>query len=177
MMEYFVGLDVSLRSCAVCIVDLFAGPTETLVIADDTVDAEMIATDLLGQAEHGVNSPCVFVTNSEALGKETLAQIDRLLKILPSADVAGLSWENDGEIIVCSDHAEMLVEADKIASEHVQVMTSDDEFFVTNLKNYGALFIGPRTNVAFGDKMIGTNHTLPTMVPRGTLAAFGLVSS
>lgn len=143
-------------------IDLFAGPTETLVIADEAVDGEMCATDLLGQAEHGFNSPCVMITNSEKLGRETLAEIERLLKILPTASVAGASWEDYGEIIVCEDHNEMRIEADKVASEHVQVMTTDDDYFVENMKNYGAFFIGPRTNVAYGDKVIGTNHTLPT---------------
>ena len=143
-------------------IDLFAGPTETLVIADASVDGEICATDLLGQAEHGYNSPCVLVTDSEALGRDTLAQIQRLLEILPTSDVAAVSWEDFGEIIVCEDRAEMLAEANKIASEHVQIMTADDDFFASSLKNYGALFIGPRTNVAYGDKVIGTNHTLPT---------------
>ncbi len=143
-------------------IDLFAGPTETLIIADEIVDGEVCATDLLGQAEHGHNSPCILITNSEALGRSTLDEIDRLLKILPTADVAAVSWNDYGEIIVCEDHAEMMAEADKIASEHVQIMTSDDDYFADNMKNYGALFIGPRTTVAYGDKVIGTNHTLPT---------------
>ncbi|WP_170381929.1 histidinol dehydrogenase [Ruegeria atlantica] len=143
-------------------IDLFAGPTETLVIADETVDGEMCATDLLGQAEHGYNSPCVMITDSEALGRDTLAEIERLLKILPTAEIASASWEDYGEIIVCESREEMLAEADRIASEHVQIMTDDDDYFVDNMKNYGALFIGPRTNVAYGDKVIGTNHTLPT---------------
>lgn len=143
-------------------IDLFAGPTETLLVADETVDGEICATDLLGQAEHGYNSPCVLITNSEKLGRETLAEIERLLAILPSAEIAGASWRDYGEVIVCQDHAEMKQEADRLASEHVQIMTSDDDYFVDNMKNYGALFIGPRTNVAFGDKVIGTNHTLPT---------------
>jgi sulfopropanediol 3-dehydrogenase len=143
-------------------IDLFAGPMETLVIADETVDGEICATDLLGQAEHGYNSPCVMITDSEVLGRDTLAKIDRILKILPTAEIAAVSWEDYGEIIVCEDRAEMLAEADRIASEHVQVMTSDDDYFADNMKNYGALFIGPRTTVAYGDKVIGTNHTLPT---------------
>ncbi len=143
-------------------IDLFAGPTETLVIADVTVDGELVATDLLGQAEHGYDSPCVMITNSEKLARETLSEIDRLLAILPSAEIAQTSWDDYGEIIICEDHAEMRLEADRIASEHVQIMTSDDDYFVENMKNYGALFIGSRTNVAYGDKVIGTNHTLPT---------------
>ncbi len=143
-------------------IDLFAGPTETLVIADEAADGEMCATDLLGQAEHGYNSPCVMITNSEKLGRETLAEIERLRKILPTSEVAGASWDDYGEIIVCEDHNEMRIEADKVASEHVQVMTTDDDYFVENMKNFGAFFIGPRTNVAYGDKVIGTNHTLPT---------------
>jgi sulfopropanediol 3-dehydrogenase len=143
-------------------IDLFAGPTETLIVADDSVDGEICATDLLGQAEHGTNSPCILVTDSEALARETLAEIDRLLDILPTASIAKVAWENFGEIIVCEDHTEMLREADVLASEHVQIMTRDDRFFEENMKNYGALFVGRRTNVAFGDKVIGTNHTLPT---------------
>ena len=144
-------------------IDLFAGPTEVLVVADDTVDGELVATDLLGQAEHGTNSPAVLITNSEKLAKETLSQIDRLLGILPTAAIAGEAWRNHGEIIVCDNREEMLSEADRVASEHVQVMTSDDQWFLDNLKNYGALFLGARTTVAYGDKVIGTNHTLPTM--------------
>lgn len=143
-------------------IDLFAGPTETLIVVDETVDAEVCATDLLGQAEHGYNSPCVMVTNSEKLGRETLAEIDRLLDILPSAAIARESWRDYGEIIVCDSHEELKEVADFIASEHVQLMTSDDDYFLENMKNYGAFFIGPRTNVAYGDKVIGTNHTLPT---------------
>lgn len=144
-------------------IDLFAGPTEVLVIADDTVDGELVATDLLGQAEHGTNSPAVLITNSEKLANETLAEIERLLRILPTAKVAGEAWRNHGEIILCETREEMLAEADRVASEHVQVMTSDDDWFLNNLKNYGALFLGARTTVAYGDKVIGTNHTLPTM--------------
>ena len=143
-------------------IDLFAGPTETMVIADETVDSEMCATDLLGQAEHGYNSPAVLLTNSEKLANETLAEIDRILKILPTADTASVSWANYGEVIVCNTYDEMLAVADDIASEHVQVMTDRDDWFLENMTCYGALFLGPRTNVANGDKVIGTNHTLPT---------------
>ena len=144
-------------------IDLFAGPTETLVIADETVDGEICATDLLGQAEHGPTTPAILLTNSEKLARETMAEIERLLAILPTGEIARKSWTDYGEVIVCEDHAEMLIEADRIASEHVQVMTDRDMWFRDNLTNYGALFLGPRTNVAFGDKVIGTNHTLPTM--------------
>jgi sulfopropanediol 3-dehydrogenase len=143
-------------------IDLLAGPTETLIIADDTVDAEMCATDLLGQAEHGPTSPAVLLTNSEKLARATMQEVERLLKILPTADAAGKAWEDFGEVIVCDDEAEMVREADRIASEHVQVMTRDYDYFLANMKNYGSLFLGPRTNVAYGDKVIGTNHTLPT---------------
>ncbi len=143
-------------------IDLFAGPTETMVIADETVDAEICATDLLGQAEHGYNSPCVMVTNSRQLAEDTLSEIDRILKILPTADTASVSWEEYGEVIVCETYEEMLVVADDIASEHVQVMTDRDDWFLENMTCYGALFLGPRTNVSNGDKVIGTNHTLPT---------------
>lgn len=143
-------------------IDLFAGPTETLVIADDSVDGELVATDLLGQAEHGVNSPAILITNSEKLAQDTLNEIERLLHILPTAAIAGKAWDDFGEVILCDTLEEMLSEADRIASEHVQVMTSDPDYFLHNMKNYGALFLGPRTNVAFGDKVIGTNHTLPT---------------
>jgi sulfopropanediol 3-dehydrogenase len=144
-------------------IDLFAGPTETLVIADETVDGEICATDLLGQAEHGPNSPAILLTNSKKLALETLAEIRRLLSILPTAAVAEKAWEEYGEVIVCDSEQEMVREADRIASEHVQVMTRDPEYFLRKMTNYGALFLGPRTNVAFGDKVIGTNHTLPTM--------------
>lgn len=143
-------------------IDLFAGPTETMVIADDTVDAEIVATDLLGQAEHGYNSPAVLVTNSRKLAEGTLFEIERLLKILPTADTASRSWEDYGEIILCDTHDEMLAVANDIASEHVQVMTDRDDWYLQNMHSYGALFLGPRTNVANGDKVIGTNHTLPT---------------
>lgn len=143
-------------------IDLFAGPTETMVIADDTVDGELCATDLLGQAEHGYNSPAVLLTNSRKLAEDTLSEIDRLLGILPTADTAGKSWEDYGEVILCDSYDEMLAVADDIASEHVQVMTDRDDWFLDNMTCYGALFLGPRTNVANGDKVIGTNHTLPT---------------
>src|SRR3979409_1667396 len=143
-------------------IDLLAGPTETLVIADDSVDGEICATDLLGQAEHGPTSPAVLITNSEKLAHDTMSEVERLLKILPSADLAGKAWADYGEVIVCADEAEMIAEADRIASEHVQVMTRDPDGFLNGMKNYGSLFLGARTNVAYGDKVIGTNHTLPT---------------
>ncbi len=144
-------------------IDLFAGPTETMVIADETAaDAELCATDLLGQAEHGYNSPCVLITNSQTLALDTLKEIDRILGILPTAGTAGVSWEEYGEVIVCDTYEEMLDTANEIASEHVQVMTDRDDWFLENMTSYGALFLGPRTNVANGDKVIGTNHTLPT---------------
>ena len=143
-------------------IDLFAGPTETMVIADETVDAEICATDLLGQAEHGYNSPAVLVTNSLKLAKETQQEIDRILDILPTSETARKSWEDYGEVVLCDTYEEMLEISDEIASEHVQVMTNRDDWFLENMKSYGALFLGPRTNVANGDKVIGTNHTLPT---------------
>ncbi|MFN5349786.1 MAG: histidinol dehydrogenase [Polaromonas sp.] len=143
-------------------IDLFAGPTETLVIADDSVDGEMCAVDLLGQGEHGATSPAVLLTNSEKLAKDTMAEIERQLKILPTAVIASQSWAAYGEVIVCDTYEEMLAKADELASEHVQVMTRDPDYFLDNMTNYGALFLGARTNVAFGDKVIGTNHTLPT---------------
>src|ERR1700754_538432 len=143
-------------------IDLLAGPTETMIIADDSVDGEICATDLLGQAEHGPTSPAVLITNSEKLARDTMNEVARLLSILPTADAAGKAWEDYGEVIVCADEAEMIAEADRIASEHVQVMTRDPDVFLNGMKNYGSLFLGPRTNVAYGDKVIGTNHTLPT---------------
>lgn len=143
-------------------IDLFAGPTETLVIADDSVDAELCAVDLLGQAEHGATSPAVLLTNSEALAHATLAEIARQLTILPTAGIAAKSWADYGEVIVCDSYEEMLQKADELAFEHVQVMTREPDYFLNNMTNYGALFLGPRTNVSFGDKVIGTNHTLPT---------------
>ena len=126
------------------------------------MDAEICATDLLGQAEHGPTSPAILITDCEALAQATIDEVARLLKILPTADVAGRAWEDYGEVILCEDREEMLREADRIASEHVQVMTREPEYFLANLQNYGSLFLGPRTNVAYGDKVIGTNHTLPT---------------
>jgi sulfopropanediol 3-dehydrogenase len=143
-------------------IDLLAGPTETLIIADDSVDGEICATDLLGQAEHGPTSPAVLLTNSEKLAHATMAEVDRLLAILPTADAAKKAWEDFGEVIVCDAYEEMVAEADRIASEHVQVMTRDPDYFLNAMQNYGSLFLGPRTNVAYGDKVIGTNHTLPT---------------
>jgi sulfopropanediol 3-dehydrogenase len=143
-------------------IDLFAGPTETLVIADDTVDGELCATDLLGQAEHGPNSPAILLTNSEKLARDTIAEVERILKIIPTGAIAAKAWEDYGEVIVCDSEEEMVAEADRIASEHVQVMTRDPDYFLNHMTNYGALFLGPRTNVSYGDKVIGTNHTLPT---------------
>jgi len=143
-------------------IDLFAGPTETLLIADDTVDAELCATDLLGQAEHGYNSPSILLTTSRKLAEATLLEVARLLQILPTVATAGVSWRDYGEVILCDTHAEMLDTANDIASEHVQVMTDRDDWYLANMHSYGALFLGPRTNVANGDKVIGTNHTLPT---------------
>ena len=143
-------------------IDLLAGPTETLIIADDSVDAEICATDLLGQAEHGPTSPAILVTTSEQLARDTMREVERLLTILPTADAARRAWEDCGEVIVCDSDDEMVREADRIASEHVQVMTRNDDYFLERMTNYGSLFLGPRTNVAYGDKVIGTNHTLPT---------------
>jgi sulfopropanediol 3-dehydrogenase len=143
-------------------IDLFAGPTETLVIADDSVDGELCATDLLGQAEHGPDTPAVLLTTSRKLAQDTLAEVERLLSILPTADIARKSWDSYGEVIVAESDEEMVRIADQIASEHVQVMTRDPDYFLREMTNYGALFLGARTNVAYGDKAIGTNHTLPT---------------
>ncbi len=143
-------------------IDLFAGPTETMVIADDTVDAEMCATDLLGQAEHGYNSPACLITTRRKLAEDTMTEIDRLLLILPTAATAAVSWRDYGEVIVCDTHDEMLQLANEMAYEHVQVMTDRDDWYLSHMHSYGALFLGPRTNVANGDKVIGTNHTLPT---------------
>jgi sulfopropanediol 3-dehydrogenase len=143
-------------------IDLFAGPTEILVIADDTADAEMCATDLLGQAEHGPTSPAILLTTSKELAHATLAEVDRQLTVLPTADIAGVAWRDYGEVILCADEDEMVAEADRIAAEHVEVLTREPRGWLDRLKNYGALFLGPETNVAYGDKVIGTNHTLPT---------------
>ncbi|HEV7439393.1 MAG TPA: histidinol dehydrogenase [Methylobacterium sp.] len=143
-------------------IDLFAGPTETLVIADESVDGELCATDLLGQAEHGPDSPAILLTTSEKLARETMREVERLLEILPTAAIARQAWETHGAVCVVESDAEMVEVADRIASEHVQVMTRDPDYFLANMRNYGALFLGPRTNVAYGDKAIGTNHTLPT---------------
>lgn len=143
-------------------IDLFAGPTETLVIADDTVDGELCATDLLGQAEHGPNSPAILLTNSEQLAKDTMQQIEVQLQTLPTAAIAGEAWREYGQVLICDSYEEMVAVADEIASEHVQVMTKDPNYFLDNMTNYGALFLGPETNVSYGDKVIGTNHTLPT---------------
>ena len=143
-------------------IDLLAGPTETLVIADDSVDGELCAADLLGQAEHGPTSAAILLTDSEQLAKDTLMEIDRQLGILPTADIAGVAWRDYGQAIVCDNTEEMVKIADEIASEHVQVMTKNPDFFLNNMTNYGALFLGPETNVSYGDKVIGTNHTLPT---------------
>ncbi len=144
-------------------IDLLAGPTETLIIADDSCDPEMAAVDLIGQAEHGPGSPAVLLTNSTKLAAETPAAIETLLEWLPTAAIAREAWQNNGEIILCDTLDEMVAEADRIASEHVQVLTRDPDYFLHRMTNYGALFLGHRTNVAYGDKVIGTNHTLPTM--------------
>jgi sulfopropanediol 3-dehydrogenase len=143
-------------------IDLFAGPTEILVIADDTADAEMCATDLLGQAEHGPTSPAILLTTSEKLAHATVAEVDRQLTLLRTADIAGVAWRDYGEVILCTGEDEMLAEADRIAAEHVEVLTSEPRRYLERLKNYGALFLGSETNVSYGDKVIGTNHTLPT---------------
>ena len=143
-------------------IDLFAGPTETMVIADDSVDGEICAADLLGQAEHGINSPAVLITNSEKLANDTIAEVERQRHILPTGDIAGKAWDDYGQVILCDSYEEMVEMADFVASEHVQVMTKDPNYFLENMTNYGALFLGHETNVAYGDKVIGTNHTLPT---------------
>ncbi|MEL7491033.1 MAG: histidinol dehydrogenase [Pseudomonadota bacterium] len=143
-------------------IDLFAGPTETLVIADESVDGELCAADLLGQAEHGPNSPAVLLTNSEELANETMAEVERQIEILPTGEIAGAAWRDYGQVIICDTYEEMVEKADEIASEHVQVMTKDPNYFLENMTNYGALFLGEETNVSYGDKVIGTNHTLPT---------------
>lgn len=143
-------------------IDLLAGPTETLVIADDSVDGELCAADLLGQAEHGPTSPAVLLTDSEDLARDTMAEVERQLTILPTAEVARKAWQDYGQVIVCDSEREMLEMADAIASEHVQVMTKNPDYFLDNMTNYGALFLGQETNVSYGDKVIGTNHTLPT---------------
>ncbi len=144
-------------------IDLFAGPTETLIIADDSADAEMVATDLLGQAEHGYNSPAILVTNSERLANEIEEEIQKQLKILPTADTASVSWRDYGQVILVDTLEEMVAEGNRIASEHVQILTENPQYFLDNMTNYGALFLGAETNVSYGDKVIGTNHTLPTM--------------
>jgi sulfopropanediol 3-dehydrogenase len=143
-------------------IDLFAGPTETLIIADDSVDGEICATDLLGQAEHGPDSPAILLTTSEKLARDTMREVERLLEILPTAAVARQAWDTHGAVCVVESNEQMVEVADRIASEHVQVMTRDPDYFLANMRNFGALFLGARTNVAYGDKVIGTNHTLPT---------------
>ena len=143
-------------------IDLLAGPTETLVVADDSTDGELCATDLLGQAEHGPTSPAVLLTDSEQLAEDTIRQVELQLRTLPTANIAGAAWQNYGQVIVCDTREEMLQVADELASEHVQIMTRDPDYFLDSMKNYGALFVGPETNVSYGDKVIGTNHTLPT---------------
>jgi sulfopropanediol 3-dehydrogenase len=143
-------------------IDLLAGPTETLIIADDTADAEMCATDLLGQAEHGPTSPAILLTTSKKIADGIQAEIDRQLAVLPTADIASVAWRDHGQVILCDTDEELLSEADRIASEHVQVLTRDPRWFLARMRNYGALFLGKETNVAYGDKVIGTNHTLPT---------------
>src|SRR5439155_11424359 len=143
-------------------IDLFAGPPEVLVIADETADAEMCATDLLGQAEHGPTSPATLLTTSETLAHAVIHEVGRQLHVLQTADVAGVAWRDFGEVILCADDAEMLAEADRIAAEHVEVLCREPRWWLDSLRNYGALFLGPETNVSYGDKVIGTNHTLPT---------------
>jgi sulfopropanediol 3-dehydrogenase len=143
-------------------IDLLAGPTETLVIADEAVDGELCAADLLGQAEHGPTSAAILITDSERLARDTMAEVERQLESLATREIAGKAWRDYGQVIVCDGLAEMAAEADRIASEHVQVMTRDDDYFLANMRNYGALFLGAETNVSYGDKVIGTNHTLPT---------------
>ncbi len=143
-------------------IDLFAGPTEVLVIADETADAEMVATDLLGQAEHGPDSPAILITTSEKLAKETIKEVERQLKTLPTVDLAGVAWRDYGEVILVDDEQEAVTEGDRVASEHVEILTRDPQYFLDHMTNYGAMFLGPETNVAYGDKVIGTNHTLPT---------------
>ncbi len=143
-------------------IDLLAGPTETLIIADDSADAEMVATDLLGQAEHGYNSPAVLLTTSEKLAGEIEGEIQRQLKNLPTAETASVSWRDYGRVILVDSEEEMVIEGDRIASEHVQILTRNPQYFLDNMTNYGALFLGEETNVSYGDKVIGTNHTLPT---------------
>jgi sulfopropanediol 3-dehydrogenase len=143
-------------------IDLLAGPTEILVVADETADAEMVATDLLGQAEHGPTSPAILITTSEALAQETVKEIERQLQILPTADLAGVAWHDYGEIILVASPDEAVAEADRVASEHVEILTRDPDYFLERMTNYGSLFLGPETNVAYGDKVIGTNHILPT---------------
>ncbi|MGE0255981.1 MAG: histidinol dehydrogenase [Alphaproteobacteria bacterium] len=143
-------------------IDLFAGPTEILVIADETADAEMVVVDLLGQAEHGPSSPAALITTSRKLAEAIPAEVERQLKVLPTADVASVAWRDYGQIILCDTREEMLAEADRLAYEHVEVLTAEPRWFLENMRNYGALFLGPETNVSYGDKVIGTNHTLPT---------------
>ncbi|MDH4174793.1 MAG: histidinol dehydrogenase [Betaproteobacteria bacterium] len=144
-------------------IDLFAGPTEILVVADDSADAEMIATDLLGQAEHGPTSPAICITTSKKIADSLPAEIERQLKVLPTADVAGVAWRDYGEIILVGSLDEAVQEADRVAAEHVEILTQNPRYFLERMRNYGALFLGPETNVSYGDKVIGTNHTLPTL--------------
>jgi sulfopropanediol 3-dehydrogenase len=144
-------------------IDLLAGPTEILVVADDSADVEMIATDLLGQAEHGPTSPAVLITTSPAIAQALPAEIERQLKVLPTADVASVAWRDYGEIILVDSPEEAVAEADRVAAEHVEILTRNPRYFLERMRNYGALFLGPETNVSYGDKVIGTNHTLPTL--------------